>query len=66
MIAKHNGLRGVYQGLGATILRNIPSFSLYFGECLGIDKSYSGKYRSAFSSSKLKFQHLVDALNLAS
>ena len=35
MIANHNGLRGVYQGLGATILRNIPSFSLYFGECVG-------------------------------
>ena len=65
MIAKHNGLGGVYQGLGATILRNIPSFSLYFGECLGIDSKVI-RGISAFSISNLKFQHLVDALNLAS
>ena len=31
VIASQYGTRGVYQGLGATILRNVPSFSLYFG-----------------------------------
>jgi len=25
------GLRGVYQGLGATILRDTPAFGIYFG-----------------------------------
>ncbi|KMS65184.1 hypothetical protein BVRB_038560, partial [Beta vulgaris subsp. vulgaris] len=25
------GLRGIYQGLGATLLRNVPAVSLYFG-----------------------------------
>ena len=32
VIMSQYGIRGVYQGLGATILRNIPSFCLYFGE----------------------------------
>lgn len=26
-----NGVRGPYQGLGATLLRNTPAFSVYFG-----------------------------------
>lgn len=30
-IATTYGLRGVYQGFGATILRNVPANSLYFG-----------------------------------
>jgi solute carrier family 25 (mitochondrial carnitine/acylcarnitine transporter), member 20/29 len=30
-IAKTGGIRGVYQGLGPTILRNTPAVSLYFG-----------------------------------
>ena len=31
-IARRQGIKGIYQGLSATILRNIPSFSLYFGK----------------------------------
>jgi len=31
MISKTYGLRGAYQGLGATAVRNIPANSLYFG-----------------------------------
>lgn len=31
VITKHYGLRGIYQGLGATLLRNTPAFSFYFG-----------------------------------
>ena len=30
-IVKTGGVRGIYQGLGATIVRNIPSVSFYFG-----------------------------------
>ena len=26
-----NGLRGPYQGFGATLLRDTPAFSVYFG-----------------------------------
>ena len=32
VIAKHYGIRGVYQGLSATFMRNVPAFSAYFGE----------------------------------
>ena len=31
LIVGQHGLRGVYQGLGATVLRNVPAVSLYFG-----------------------------------
>ena len=34
VITSAHGLRGVYQGLGATVLRNFPSFASYFGECM--------------------------------
>lgn len=30
-IATKHGIRGVYQGLGATEMRNIPAFCVYFG-----------------------------------
>ncbi|CEO95967.1 Mitochondrial carrier protein [Plasmodiophora brassicae] len=30
-IWRHNGVRGVYQGLNGTLLRNIPAVGLYFG-----------------------------------
>ncbi len=32
VIAKTHGIRGVYQGLGATWQRNIPAFGIYFGK----------------------------------
>ena len=31
VIAKTHGLRGVYQGLGATWMRNTPANGIYFG-----------------------------------
>jgi len=31
VITTHYGLRGIYQGLSATLLRNTPAFSMYFG-----------------------------------
>ena len=30
-IAKDYGIRGVYQGLSATFMRDIPAFAAYFG-----------------------------------
>ena len=33
-IARTHGIRGVYQGLPATWLRNIPAFGIYFGRLL--------------------------------
>jgi len=37
------GLRGVYQGLGATMLRDTPAFGIYFGNyCLPVLHSLSG------------------------
>ena len=32
VILKQHGLRGFYQGLPATWLRNTPAFGIYFGE----------------------------------
>ena len=32
IIAKTHGIRGVYQGLGATWVRNTPANGIYFGE----------------------------------
>jgi len=32
-ILRGYGLRGVYQGLGATMLRDTPAFGIYFGNC---------------------------------
>lgn len=32
VIMKGYGVRGVYQGLGATMLRDTPAFGIYFGE----------------------------------
>ena len=34
VIVKKHGIRGAYQGLPATWLRNIPANSAFFGECL--------------------------------
>ena len=31
VIASHHGVRGVYQGLGATWQRNAPAVGIYFG-----------------------------------
>ena len=31
IIAKDFGIRGVYQGLPATFMRNVPAFATYFG-----------------------------------
>ena len=31
VISKQHGLRGLYQGYQATVLRNVPSTALYFG-----------------------------------
>ena len=31
VIASQHGIRGVYQGLSATLMRNMPSFGIYFG-----------------------------------
>lgn len=30
-IMRGHGLRGAYQGLGATMLRDTPAFGIYFG-----------------------------------
>ena len=32
LIARQHGVRGVYQGLSATWIRNIPAFGCYFGK----------------------------------
>ena len=34
VIGKHHGIRGVYQGLGATIARDAPAFGVYFGKLM--------------------------------
>ena len=31
VIAKGHGIRGCYQGLSATMLRDTPAFGIYFG-----------------------------------
>jgi len=32
-ILRGYGIRGVYQGLGATLMRDTPAFGIYFGRC---------------------------------
>ena len=34
MIIKQFGIRGAFQGLGATWLRDLPSFAAYFGKSI--------------------------------
>ena len=36
VITKSHGIRGVYQGLGATFVRNVPAFGCYFGTTIFI------------------------------
>ncbi len=60
VIAKNHGVRGVYQGLGATWMRNTPANGIYFGLCSSLNKLRStGTYESFGSDHTLLVVTLV-------
>ena len=50
-ILRGYGLRGVYQGLGATWMRNTPAFGIYFGSCCLISLVLCEEYASEYHDS---------------
>ncbi len=58
VIAKQHGIRGVFQGLPATYMRDIPAFGCYFGKQLCDDVCY-------YFSLLFNLQHFFHFLLLA-
>ncbi|KZT73964.1 mitochondrial carrier [Daedalea quercina L-15889] len=42
-VLKHNGIRGLYRGLGPTILGYLPTWAIYFAVYDGIKERFGGK-----------------------
>lgn len=43
-VLKHDGIRGLYRGLGPTILGYLPTWAIYFAVYDGIKDRFGGRY----------------------
>ena len=47
---KHNGIRGPYQGFGATLIRNLPAGAIYFGVFENLKNYFAAQNESGVAS----------------